>query len=242
MKKISIIESRKTFLIFIFSFIFLYLVVATAFWIYLNYQSYQQKNLLMQKYVQNHHETLKQKIFTEAFSEAKGCNGNETCEKKVGRKISETIIEEEFTDSNGYGWPNDLFFVKQEGSNFYSLGWSGKIEDISHRTNKSLISSKSPYILLFITRNCLFFGTGGPSSSCETYETIPLSSGHIGYIVRLVPLTEENDFILSLFAPLIPLGLNQKMVLLGYLLIPTFGAFLITLIIKRIINRFRKYS
>ena len=228
MKRLLKLKSKKSLFSSLFVFISIYFVVVTCFWVYWNFQSYSRREFVMDKYVQKHEDILKQKVFSDIFSKARTCAGQEDCEKLVSREISEVIIEEELTGESSYDWPNDLFFVKQEGNNFYSLNWEGKITDTSSQTHKTLISSKTPYMFKFLTRNCRFFGVG-KLSSCEIYKSIALSSNQTGYIARLIPLTEENSFLFSLlFMPLTFLFTGQIL-----FIIPLAGALLATFLFNK---------
>lgn len=192
--------------IFFITFSLFYVVSAFVFWIYENLDQYRPKADLLQQYVQTHRADLQEDIFGNAFETGEFCetiptNKEKTyCHTELSRELALTINEEELIDDT---WPHDLFFVKKEGSNYRLLDWSGTLQDITIQTNTHLLQSRAPYVSKFLTRNCSFFSRYGDSPYyCEVYEAIQLKNNDIGYMVRVIPLTEETWFPFFIVMPL----------------------------------------
>lgn len=234
---------------FILIFLTVYLLCGLIFWGYTFLKSvYAMKNP-MNNYVHMRTQDVKN-IFTSLFSEAHTCIGELdktkklACEQKVSKKLAITLREEDLK-RNEYEWPHDLFFVKKEGDYYYSLGWEGKLQDISSQVNSGILENNMSYPLKFLGCNNKIFKIYDQSSySCEIYESIYLDKNETGYMVRLFGLREEMDFFLVLLFPvfiLMNIAQSDKYliaVLLSYIIIPS----LITLLIIYVIRKKESYE
>lgn len=162
----------------------------------------------MQKYTLVHNADLKNIVFGQLFSEAQSCANKdsdevkEKCREAVTHLLAVTIIEEEFAPTGYSDWPNDLFFVKQVGDNFYSLNWGGKVEDISASVNIPQLNFKTPYFLRLLTNRCKIFKEDVDYlESCQIYAPINLDNNETGYLVRRKGITEEDDLRLMFLIP-----------------------------------------
>ncbi len=192
--------------IFLATFCLLYAASAFVFWVYENINQYTTESALMKTYIATHETTLHEDIFGNAFETGEFCETipntreKEYCHSELSRELAIRIQEEELVHQT---WPHDLFFVKKEGSNYRSLDWSGQLKDITVQTNTYLLESRAPYVAKFFSRNCRFFQRYGTSPFyCEVYEAIQLKNNDVGYIVRVIPLTEETWFPFFIVMPL----------------------------------------
>lgn len=112
-------------------------------------------------------------------------------------------LQEEQLEGSHDTWPFDMFFVKEVGSKFYSLGWEGKLEDV---TNGVHIYKNVPKELQFLSQKCSYFLTQNAKYSCEVSAELVLNSHEKGYLVRVISLGEE-EFSLLLYFILPLLGL-----------------------------------
>jgi hypothetical protein len=157
----------------------------------------------IRKYISSHDKEIKQKVFQNIFSKAEQCNilqsenSRSDCFKIISHELAVALREEEFRAD-----PNDLFFVKEVGKSYYRLGWDGRLEDITTKVNEKLLKARTPYFILFMTRNCNFFGSEN-MNACEVYESIDLSTNQRGYMVRLEAMEEENDIMFISVIPII---------------------------------------
>lgn len=204
MKKLNI----KSIKIFLGVFFLAYFVMVFGLWTYMNIQRSLGARQDLRNYITKHSPQLKNKLFSQVFSKAKLClemvdqSKKTACEKKVGKEFASNLKEEELT--RVLGWPNDLYLVKKIDNRFYSLGWSGKLQDTTHKTNISRLESVVPQIVRFLTRNCKYFNVYDNSSwSCEIYEPIYLSKRDKGYLVRINTITEEMSFPIALVLPML---------------------------------------
>ncbi|MCS6956228.1 MAG: hypothetical protein NZM02_00040, partial [Patescibacteria group bacterium] len=90
-------------------------------------------------------------------------------------------------------------------ANFYKLGWDGEIKNISNSINIEMLNNKEiNYFIDFLFKKCDYFGTSNyPSKSCEVFESINLNSQEKGYIIRKIPLQEDDNFIFFILIPFI---------------------------------------
>jgi hypothetical protein len=236
--------------IFFITFSLFYAVSAFVFWVYENLDQYRPKAELLQQYVQKHQSDLKKDIFGNAFETAEFCDTipttkeKEYCHAELSRELALRITEEELIEDT---WPHDLFFVKREGSNYRLLDWSGKLKDITTQTNTYLLESRAPYISKFLTRNCSFFSRYGDSPYyCEVFEAVQLENNDIGYVVRLIPLTEETWLpffvVMPLFGLLFTLPQLSELPEEGWIFFWMSFSFVITPLLGAAIVTYRYYK
>ncbi len=192
----------------------LYFVCSFAIW---EYQKFSDTGALgiysnLSVYIQKHPE-LKNTVFTELFSLANQCNvqvdntQKKQCQIEIQKRLGNVIIEEELT-INGHNWPNDLFFVKKEKNIYTKLDWQGELTDITHIVQAQNIRSGILYKLILLglsSCDATFNVYEQNTYSCEIYERITIDENSYGYLVRLSPLVEENEFIFSLMMPVFAL-------------------------------------
>lgn len=205
--------------IFIITFIIAYLIIGFTFWFTTrnSNESYYQKT--SKAYIQKHTSEIKNHLFDTLFTKAQLCRDinkqplKKLCEDNIRHQLAVLIIEEDFLNSDGQGWPTDLFFVKQVGNTFLRLGWDGKLEDITQLTSESAINSSLPYAFKLITGACRPFEIVGKyPDSCLVYVPIELNNNEIGYVVRRAPTSEEDNFFWwqvenLLFLTLVPIAI-----------------------------------
>lgn len=249
----SFLFLKQNFKILILIYVGLYLFLGLGLSFYSITSSYSAKQVPLEKYVQKHQDELKTVVFQKLFSEAKLCSelkSNELkqkCQQNISYQLAIVIKEEELLEPSGFGWPNDLFFVKQSNNSFYRLGWEGKFEDISHFENKPFPKSV-PYILKLVTKHCQDFEpTLQYLSDCQTYVSIDLDSKEKGYIVRRIPLTEDDSpLFIFIVPPIVLLGLIESilrgdfneifvsvLLIIKYLFLPFAVAVLLTVVYRK---------
>lgn len=161
----------------------------------------------------NHHDNeLIQDVFGSIFSQAKRCSEmteleNKTqCIEDIKTNLAIVLKEEELAGDDGYMWPNDLFFVKQINNSFYRLGWDGVLRDISSemKTLPSSVPSQDIWNI-FSRSRCNYFRSEPVDTldACEIYMRVSLPEGNYGYMVRIDPQEEEDDFLFTLLLPVI---------------------------------------
>lgn len=201
-------------IIFCSVFVFSYILVSVIFWMI-------QKSTLsggvgiyksLAAYTQRHEQELRHNLFDDIFGLASGCRNlpegkkRLVCIEQIKVDLGNTIVEEELAKDDGGMWPNDLFFVKQEHDRLYRLGWNGEIVDITNsmRNKPSDPRLQSMWSLIFRS-HCNYFRSepANTRDACEIYTRVPLSDGNYGYLVRLDPQTEEDDFWFTLAMPII---------------------------------------
>lgn len=167
-------------------------------------------------YVRTHGSQLQTSVFHEAFDKAVRCQEEhqeitkEQCITEVKTDLGNSIQEEELAGAEGFMWPNDLFFVKEVDGTYLKLGWDGVVQNITPEVTLSVQNSPEQIAWSLITReNCNYFHSGATeaNSACEIYATTPLANGGTGYMVRLDPQEEEDDFSFVLLLPIISLPL-----------------------------------
>ncbi len=201
-------------LVFTAIFVSTFLLSCFGLWLHNLYQQYNEVRSPLETYVRNHQEELKEKVFDGLFLDAKACSQisektvNEECRAKITHELALTIIEEEF----GHGWPNDLFFVKQDNGRFYRMGWGAEYEDVTSSVNLNTM----PYFLKVLTGNCKEFKpTLDELSDCSISKSIELSDSNKGYIVRRARFVEENDLVFNIIVPIVASFILVKMLIMG---------------------------
>lgn len=163
----------------------------------------------LSKFVEKHHDVIENKIFGETFEKAVYClqitdvELKDSCEQAAGRTIGDNLPEEELAGDGSIGWPNDLFFIKQDGKAYYVVGWDGSLKNITPTVNVKAITQSQPLSSIIFHQNCKYFGIWPANYSCEIYELIKLSNENKGYIVRNMPLDEDSDLLLIMISPII---------------------------------------
>ena len=203
---------KNRLLIFLPIFIIGIIISAITQWNFFVSASYEYFYKANKHYLSKHEKNIRKEIFGEIFPQAKRCvtvsspTHKTQCEKEVTHHLAISIIEEDFLDKEGYGWPTDLFFVKQEGSKYSQLGWDGKYSDITKNVNPALINL--PYNLRLFTHQChIFYHEEEVAPTCELYEKISLGKNSTGYLVRRSGVTEETrPELIILFFPLMALN------------------------------------
>lgn len=205
--------------IFIITFILVYLVIGFTYWFVMTNSNETYYLKTSKAYLQKHAGELKKDLFYTLFTKAQLCREigrqplKKQCEANIKHQLAVLIIEEDFLDADGWGWPTDLFFVKQVGNTFLRLGWDGKLEDITQLTSESAINSSLPYAFKLITGACRPFEIVGKyPDSCLVYVPIELNNNGIGYVVRRAPTSEEDNFFWwqvenLLFLTLVPIAI-----------------------------------
>lgn len=217
-----------------------------ASWFHRRSQIGQDTRQRLHNFVVKYQPILKDKIFSQIFDQANSCKtltnkgtgceigrdgqqicalatGNDPlnpCLEAIGREIGNTLNEEELATQEGYDWPDDLFFVKQDGKQFLRLGWDGHLRDISPEVNLK-------------TPSCIHFGS--QINGCEVYEFITLQNNQSGYIVRTVAFTEEDTLLFSPIFPLFALIYsNPQLLSLAFINIasPLIAALILTLLFR----------
>ncbi len=168
-----------------------------------SYSLQQERDFYIQpteKYITKHRSDLTTEIFQHLFTDAKRCISatpqtvKQQCEKEIIYRMAITVKEEDFLSKDEYGeygWPTDLFFVKETPTSLAMIGWEGKYVDISSTTDKKWISV--PLWLRMLTGHCHIFNKEAQTASnCEVYRTIQLPNHEIGYLIRLIGLDEDT--------------------------------------------------
>lgn len=193
----------------ILTFVLSFLLLSTGIWLRNNFTLMGGPGISsrLALYVKNHREQLQTAVFTEIFSQAERCESMSekdlrlACRKETGRVLAVTLQEEELADADGGSWPHDLFFVLHKDDKFYRLGWDGERKEISSEVDKTAVKNKQQFLHLLFRRNCNYFRISPEVYACEAYESVPLHDHSTGYMVRLLPFEEENNFFVILLIP-----------------------------------------
>ncbi len=191
------------------TFVLSFLLLSTGIWLRNNFTLMGGPGISsrLTQYVKHHREQLQTGVFTEVFSQAERCeNLSETdlrfaCRKETGRALAVTLQEEELADADGGSWPHDLFFVLHKDDKFYRLGWDGERKEISSEVDRTAVKNKQQFLHLLFRRNCNYFRISPEVYACEAYESITLNDHSTGYMVRLLPFEEENNFFVIMLIP-----------------------------------------
>lgn len=202
---------HKGNLVFVLTFIITYLFLAWVMWLtYSTSSGILAMKRTMQDFAVKYEEDIKNEVFSTIYTNAQKCLSiasplvRSSCEKQSGLLISQTLKEEELTDKNGYNWPNDLFFVKKSGEQYFRIGWDGHLSNISNNVKTSHLSINQSNLDLLLWNRCDTFGSfPTPQDACELYQTFSLSNGDMGYMVRLYPSVEESWLWLYMLHPIV---------------------------------------
>lgn len=196
-------SKKKAVLISLLAAFGTYILITFGITFYFNLTAHEYVEKATKKYVSIHEDQINQYVFQDLFAESEECNKLtdeeliKSCNKKIGQQLSETIIEEDF---HGDSYLHDLAFVKETNGTFKKLGWEGKVIDITSAVNQSRLDSKLPYPLQLFFRQCVYFDFAiSEKYACEWYYKTQLNTNETGYILRLVPLTEELDIFIAPF-------------------------------------------
>lgn len=204
---------RKSIFVFLVALFISSFLIQTVLWFFhsgeLLYGDLPLQTAL-RSYVNNHHQELKDKLFNQIFVDAEKCYSlrNEVsrtnCQADITNQLAVLIKEEELLDSYRSGWPSDLFFVKQINDKFYRLGWEGKVENISSFVNADSINYELKFVESILQGKCKTFETTLKNlPSCQIYFSIDLGQDQRGYVIRRIPITDENDFQFIFIAPFV---------------------------------------
>lgn len=237
---------------FILIFLTVYLLTGISLWLFSIYSSGHEMRKPTSRYVDNHRQELRNSLFGSIFADARRCPNfekateQEQCEKEITYRMAILIKEEEFLNEHKYGWPHDLFFVKQEATNFYRLGWDGHIVNITETVDKDLVDNRTPFTFRVLAHQChIFDATLDWMPDCQIFERIDLGNSDTGYVVRRVGVGSENyDFMFyTVFPPLIVLALlrgNFDSVILLMLAIFIITPLIITTIIMKTLSWYQR--
>lgn len=202
-KKITVDEQLNHWVVFFVVLVMCYLLISAFRFLTNNYFDFSATKKTTENYKLKHEKELKKSVFNNLFKESDNCNLIEKtelkniCFQKISHKLALIIKEEEFIY-----WPNDLFFVKKTGNQFFKLGWSGELVTLQILPDDKFVINKKSTFNDFLFRRCNYFGSANmPAQSCEIYIKIQLDNNTEGYIVRNIGLTEQNDFIFNLIFP-----------------------------------------
>lgn len=195
---------------FCFIFILFYLMSSSVVWVFYKTTLSGTVGLYwsVSRYAQAHRQELATNVFGSTFNEARRCSvlpdGGEkdACISGVKVMLGDSVIEEELSGRDGYMWPNDLFFVKQENGTFYRFRWDGKIQEIALG---DVPIQKQHVALLLFQQSCNHFRSeqANMGYACEIYAEVPLSGENKGYMVRIDSSTEEDHFLFILISPML---------------------------------------
>lgn len=226
------VKKQKERLRVIYKTIALFLIscflMMAAVWVYQRVHQYSVIHTNLQEFADLENEDLRTKIFgsvsNSAFSVAKGClalkdaDELKICQDKVRYLLATPIGEQ------GLYSVDSLHFVKREGETLYILNWSGELvvdyvgdsfvqeklfytSDYADRKYTVVRTQVPPadtsftsYVNLF-SHNCKYFNLYD-YHSCQVTITVPLDETSDGYLVTMMPLTEEEtSFWWPLFYP-----------------------------------------
>lgn len=227
----------RTLIQLIAVFILAFLVTSLTIWGYNRIAQYHRMYANLEEFASTEKVALTEDIFgsasDSAFSVAKNCittaQGDthylKVCQRKVRHLLATPVHEEVlFSDAS-------LYFVKREGLNLYILNWAGELtidkigspfiqreiyvnEFDEEKVQSDKLKTRVPPANESLARYWNAFGSRCKYfnlydyHACQVVTTIPLGADADGYLVTMMPLTEEEMwFWWPIYLPIVLLNL-----------------------------------